>query len=121
MTRDGVFVFFYVDDIILGNHPSKREAADKAVEELKEKYTLTGGEPLKWFLGLEVIRDLDINRLVTDRTIRHDTPVSRMELLPRKDLATLAEINLYQRKVGSHLFVAVNTRPDVAFATSRLA
>jgi hypothetical protein len=135
MTRNGVFIFFYVDDIILGNHPDRREAADKAVEELKKKYTLTGGEPLKWFLGLEVIRDLDtqklwlsqaayidkINRLVTDRTIRHDTPMSRMELLPRKDLATHAEINLYQRKIGSLLFLAVNTRPDVAFATSRLA
>jgi hypothetical protein len=28
MVRDGVFIFFYVDDIILGNHPSQREAAD---------------------------------------------------------------------------------------------
>ncbi|KAK1911248.1 hypothetical protein P3342_011850 [Pyrenophora teres f. teres] len=46
--------------------------------------------------------------------------MSRAELLPRTDLAT-AEINLYQRKIGSLLFVAVNTRPDVAFATSRLA
>ena len=59
MTRNGVFIFFYIDDIILSNHPDRREAADKAVEELKKKYTLTRGEPLKWFLGLEVIRDLD--------------------------------------------------------------
>jgi hypothetical protein len=135
MIRDGVFIFFYVDDIILGNHPDKRAAADKAVEELRKKYTLTGGEPLKWFLGLEVIRDFEaqkvwlsqaayidkITRLVTDHTIRHETPMARIELLPRKDLATAAEINLYQRKIGSLLFVAVNTRPDVAFATSRLA
>jgi hypothetical protein len=47
MIRDGVFIFFYVDDIILGNHPNKRAAADKAVEELQKKYTLTRGEPLK--------------------------------------------------------------------------
>ncbi|KAK1912695.1 hypothetical protein P3342_004631 [Pyrenophora teres f. teres] len=134
MIRDGVFIFFYVDDIILGNHPDKREAADKAVEELRKKYTYRR-RTLKWFLGLEVIRDYEaqkiwlsqaayidkITRLVTDRTIRHDTPMSRAELLPRTDLATAAEINLYQRKIGSLLFVAVNTRPDVAFATSRLA
>ncbi|KAI1667990.1 polyprotein [Pyrenophora tritici-repentis] len=133
--RDGVFIFFYVDNIILGNHPNKRASADKAVEELRKKYTLTRGEPLKWFIGLEVIRDYKaqkvwlsqaayidkITRLVTDRTIRHDTPIAQIELLPRKDLATAAEINLYQRKIGSLLFVAVNTRPDVAFATSRLA
>lgn len=135
MTRDGVFIFFYVDDIILGNRPGKRDAADAAMEELKKKYSITGGDQVKWFLGLEVIRDLTaqkiwlsqaayidkITRFVVDRTIRHDTPMSRVELLPRKDLATHAEINLYQRKIGSLLFVAVNTRPDIAFATSRLA
>ena len=55
--RDRVFIFFYVDDIILGNHPNKQASADKAVEELRKKYTLTRGELLKWFLGLEVIRD----------------------------------------------------------------
>jgi hypothetical protein len=61
--RDGVFIFFYVDDIILGNYPNKRAAADKAVEELRKKYTLTGGEPLKWFLGLEVIRDFEAQKV----------------------------------------------------------
>jgi hypothetical protein len=63
MIRDGVFLFFYVDDIILGNHPNKRASADKAVEELRKKYTLTGGEPLKWFLGLEVIRDFEAQKV----------------------------------------------------------
>ena len=47
ITRSRVFIFFYVDNIILSNHPNRREAADKAVEELKKKYTLTRGEPLK--------------------------------------------------------------------------
>ena len=47
--------------------------------------------------------------------------MSRVKLLLRKDLALAAETNLYQQKISSLLFVAVNTRPDVAFATSRLA
>ncbi|KAK1912636.1 hypothetical protein P3342_004572 [Pyrenophora teres f. teres] len=127
MIRDRVFIFFYVDNIILGNHPDKREAADKAVEGLRKKYTYRR-RTLKWFLGLEVIRDYEaqkiwlsqaayidkITRLVTDRTIRHDTPMSRAELLPRTDLATAAEINLYQRKIGSLLFVASITEPPIA-------
>jgi hypothetical protein len=45
--RDGVFIFFYVNNIILSNYPNKRAAADKAVEELRKKYTLTREEPLK--------------------------------------------------------------------------
>jgi hypothetical protein len=45
--RNRVFIFFYVNNIILSNYPNKRAAADKAVEELQKKYTLTRGEPLK--------------------------------------------------------------------------
>ena len=44
-----------------------------------------------------------------------------MEQVPYKGLATASEVNRYQRKIGSLLFAAVTTRPDVAFATSRLA
>ncbi|HEY9845965.1 MAG TPA: Ty1/Copia family ribonuclease HI, partial [Candidatus Caenarcaniphilales bacterium] len=52
---------------------------------------------------------------------RHDTPMAAKELKPYLGLATPSEINKYQRKVGSLLFAAVTTRPDIAFATSRLA
>jgi hypothetical protein len=53
--------------------------------------------------------------------MRHDTPTSEIELKPRDSLAEPPEINRYQRKIGSLLFAAVTTRPDIAFATSRLA
>jgi hypothetical protein len=43
------------------------------------------------------------------------------ELLSRKFMAALLEIQAYQRKIGSLLFAAVSIRPDIAFATSRLA
>jgi hypothetical protein len=48
-------------------------------------------------------------------------PMTQTELQPRTGLATPAEIQRYQRKVGSILYIAVNTRPDIAFAVSRLA
>ena len=47
--------------------------------------------------------------------------MSGIELAPNSELATLAEVNRYQRKIGSLLFAAVITRLDVAFATSQLA
>jgi len=53
--------------------------------------------------------------------LRHDTPMSSIELSPRSGFASPSEINRYQRKVGSILFAAVTTRPDTAFASSRLA
>lgn len=135
MIRDKVFVFFYVDDIIIAYHQRNRQAAEAVVRELKEQYSLTGGKDLQWFLGVEVLRDRTqrkiwlsqaayvdkIARLATDKDIRHNTPMGRVELEPREGFATHAEINRYQRKIGSLLFAAVNTRPDVAFSVSRLA
>ena len=47
--------------------------------------------------------------------------MAAIELHPRKDLATLSDINRFQRKISLLLFAAVTTRPDIAFATSRLA
>src|SRR5690349_11643658 len=47
--------------------------------------------------------------------------MSTIEQVLNNGLATASETNRYQRKIGSLLFAAVTTRPDIAFATSRLA
>jgi len=47
--------------------------------------------------------------------------MAAIELLPREGFASKAEINRYQRKIGSILYAAVTTRPDIAFASSRLS
>ena len=47
--------------------------------------------------------------------------MSREELLPNEDIANHKEVIKYQRKIGSLLYTAVITRPDIAFAVSRLS
>jgi hypothetical protein len=135
LIKDGVIVFFYVDDIILAYHKEKEQEAQQAIKRLQDKYTFTGGNDLQWFLGMEVVRERanrkiqlsqasysdKISRLADKTNIRHDTPMASIELQPRRGLATPTEINKFQRKIGSLLFAAVTTRPDIAFATSRLA
>ena len=49
------------------------------------------------------------------------TPMIQEELLPYEEIASPRSANLYQRKVGTIMYAAVMTRPDVAFAASRLA
>jgi len=135
LLKDGVFIFFFVDDFILGYPKSNEALAQSFVQKLYTRYALTGGNDLKWFLGVEIIRNKSnqtiqlsqaayiekISRLIDKKDTRHDTPMSPVELKPQEGLATPSEINKYQRKIGSLLFAAVTTRPDVAFATSRLA
>jgi hypothetical protein len=135
MIKDGVIIFFYVDDIIIAYHSKQESEALKAIKRIQDKYLCTGGEDLQWFLGVEVTRNRKqktiqlsqaayvdkISLLINHQNVRHDTPMSGIELLPRDGLAAPAEINKYQRKIGSLLFASVTTRPDIAFATSRLA
>src|SRR3982075_4452797 len=42
------------------------------------------------------------------------------ELFPFDGIANYASINLYQRKTGTILYAAVITRPDIAYACSKL-
>jgi hypothetical protein len=55
--KDRVFLFFYVDDIILRYLKNKEHLANAIVQELQTKYTLTRREDLKWFLGVEIIQN----------------------------------------------------------------
>jgi hypothetical protein len=57
MIKDGIIIFFYVDDIIIMYYQSNVAAAEEIEQKLKEKYIITGGDDLQWFLGIEVIRN----------------------------------------------------------------
>src|SRR5690349_12264116 len=100
---------------------------------LREKYKLSGGDPVQWFLGIEVLRDRPKRQIWLTQTAYIEKiakladskksaaiPMTQEELRPRTGLASPAEIQRFQRKVGSILYAAVCTRPDVAFAASRL-
>ena len=93
---------------------------------------------LQWFLGIEIVRDRSrgliwlsqssyvekIARLAERTDLAHTVPMSSTELLPREQAQGRAlphEVNRFQRKIGSLLYAAVTTRPDIAFAVSRLA
>jgi hypothetical protein len=49
------------------------------------------------------------------------TLISSNELLPNQKHASPAKIQNYQQKIGLLLFAAIFTRPNIAFAISRLA
>ena len=58
--------------------------------------------------------------MVENKEIAVQTLISSIELFLQNNIALLSEITQYQKKVGSILYTAVITRPDIAFAVSRL-
>ncbi|KAL2137577.1 hypothetical protein VTI28DRAFT_8991 [Corynascus sepedonium] len=133
-TRDGIIVFFYVDDIVIAFREANRQQALRTMIQLRRRYDLTGGNNLQWFLGIEVLRDRKkrliwlsqssyIKKIAALAQLKPaaQSPMAKEELLPFDGVATTRDITTYLRKVGSLLYAAVITRPDVAFATSRLA
>ena len=47
MLKDGIIIFFYVDDIVLAYQKHKEEEARRLIEGVKQKYQLTGGHELQ--------------------------------------------------------------------------
>ncbi|OAQ57347.2 polyprotein [Pochonia chlamydosporia 170] len=134
--KNGIIIFFYVDDIVLAYQKGKENEMKYLTDQLQQKYQLTGGNPLQWFLGIEVIRDRDKRLIWLSQSAYIDkianlaiqnpdrwpnVPMSGPELLPYEERASIASIRKYQKKIGSILYAAVVTRPDIAFAVSRLA
>jgi len=136
--KGGVLIFFYVDDIVVAFRKGQAAIAQDLIQSLQSRYKLTGGAELQWFLGIEIVRDRSrgliwlsqssyvekIARLAERTDLAHTVPMSSTELLPREQAQGRAlphEVNRFQRKIGSLLYAAVTTRPDIAFAVSRLA
>ena len=135
-SREGMLIFFYVDDIVVAYSKENQSKVEATIAELRSCYTLTGGHELQWFLGIEVIRDRARKRIWLSQSDYIDklanlvtnsdgpftpVPMKQQELFPSEDKASPSSINLYQRRVGSILYAAVITRVDIAFAASRLS
>ncbi|RMZ92256.1 hypothetical protein DV736_g455, partial [Chaetothyriales sp. CBS 134916] len=135
-----IVVFFFVDDIVFCYRKSEQGQVDQVVKGLCTKYKMSRLGELKWFLGINVIRDrsqsklwlsqqayieMIANKYDCDRIEGQqkwpDTPMALEELLPYDQQASRESQVQFQKKVESILFAAITTRPDIAFAVSRLA
>ena len=50
--KNGIIVFFYVDDIIIVNHPAQRTHAMELRQQLNEQWELCDMGEAAWFLGI---------------------------------------------------------------------
>ena len=139
MYGHGMWVLFYVDDIGLSYFPKDEEKAQNFRKFLSQRFEIKYKGELKWFLGLEILRDREAGKLwISQRTYieklgtkfhlagkdKYYTvpiPNTTAGLVKNTEQATKATIQGYQVKVGSIGHAAVATRPDIAKAHSVLA
>jgi hypothetical protein len=137
-TNGRIIVFFYVDDVVILYHPKHESEFQEFKAALLSKYEFKDLGDLKWFLGIRIVRDLEQHKvwLCQDSYIekiartfhletgpRFDTPMATIHnnLLPNQNQATDQSIHAYQARIGSLIYAAINTRPDIARATNKLA
>ena len=134
------YLLVYVDDILV-LAPSTGER-DVIMEELKSLYDLRISERVELFLGVQLKWTLDSNGrihtlsmmqpLYTESVLRRfgleeskpaRTPMveSFFSGLAAEEDKSVVEVKRYEQMIGSLLYLALRTRPDIAVAVSILA
>lgn len=130
-----LIIGLYVDDmLILGRSLG---AVSEFKEEFSKMYKIKDLGEVRTFLGLEVTRDRASRTLTisqrsytlklideylggSDRT--DPTPTGGIQTLGKaKQNEPRADISLYQRAIGSLMYLQRGTRPDITFAVCRLS
>ena len=129
----GLIVVLYVDDVIIFHKDKK--PIDELIKALADEFPLTDEGDVTAYLGVEVTRRDDgsmhlrqpssIQKLLDligldDTSNPSDTPAV-VNPAPGKDGSPPSHKWSYPSAVGILLWLAFNTRPDIAFATSQAA
>jgi len=134
-TNGRIIVLFFVDDILMMFRPEYQYEWKQLEQALKNRVRLTGGSDIAAFLKIRVIRDRAQRALwlCQDQYIERITKAYGLDdgTCPSVPVTTKlsknetpqsgAFITLYQSKVGSILYAACQTRPDVMMPASELA
>lgn len=129
-----VLMLVYVDDILATGHPD--DIAD-ALKVITDRYDCSEVEVARSFLGMAITRDpaagtltLSQPTFVDELAKKHgfDVNVTYNQTIPIPDIrpdfdggAPLKPDNEYPSLVGSLLYLANCTRPDISFAVNTLA
>ncbi|OJT10684.1 Retrovirus-related Pol polyprotein from transposon TNT 1-94, partial [Trametes pubescens] len=141
--RDGthlVILAIHVDDCLITGSSTRLLAEYK--RQLAAKYKLTDLGPVSWLLGIKVSRDLSAHTLALSQHAYIEAIITRFNFDDLKPISTpmdptsqlsksqcpesaadVARMRRvpYKEAIGSLMYAAMGTRPDIAFAVSTLA
>jgi hypothetical protein len=138
--KDLIILAVHVDDCMVTG--SSTSLVSKFKVEMDKKYKLTDMGPANWLLGIKISRDFTnktislsqhayIEAIITrfnfndlkpsSIPIDPSAPLSRSQSPSKlEDIVKMKNVP-YREAVGSLMYAAMGTRPDIAFATSTVA
>jgi hypothetical protein len=134
---DGVHILLYVDDILILTAPGASATADRLKSELAHRFKMTDLGTASQFLGLEISYPGDgtialgqssyiaglLRRFGLSAANGVATPMDyRVRLdVAEGEMLSLEDQGLYLSIVGSLMYAAMATRPDISFAVAALS
>ena len=136
-----ILLFLFVDDMQAAFDKADEREWAEAHEELRRRFNITDLGESRFMLGMRITRDrrartikLDqelyaskaLEKFGLDRCTINSTPGSPSEDAEAasseqpSEMDQPCELKLYQEKVGTLLYAAISTRPDISYAVNRL-
>ncbi|KAI0992801.1 hypothetical protein K3495_g15383, partial [Podosphaera aphanis] len=133
--ENGIILFFYVDDSILAFDKKYEKEALDIQDKLSMLFPIKKLGEAKSFIGIKIIRDREKRKMwliqegYIDKIKKSFRPTNSGRMLtplaPDYDMSpnrgeklSADQIKIYQRKVGTAVYAAICTRPDIALAVS---
>ena len=127
-----LMVIVYVDDVIISS--LHQETGQTLIKELEEVFEIGEKGPVDWYLGISFddrgnyVRmsqkdyvDKMLTKYAVDLSRTEDTPMNDKIKLIKNDQDELDLTFDIKGKVGSLMYLAVCTRPDISYAVSVIA
>ena len=139
-TKPPSYLLSHVDDFLLINVLTR--VTHQIKSDLSKRFDITDSRPVNWILGIRVTRDRKNRLLLLSQESYIDSILDRFQLsdlkplsIPLEPLASFsvddspktpeeaaAMANIpYREAIGSLMYAAIGTRPDIAFAVSTLS
>jgi hypothetical protein len=130
-----IMLFLFVDDMQIGFDRRDRSEFERIHTALKDRFNITSLGDSKFMLGMRITRDRRARTIKLDQELYVTKALEKFglqECKPEKTPAvqstglnldrdtTPTDLKEFQEKVGTLLYAAISTRPDISFAVNQL-
>lgn len=131
-TGKQILLFLFVDDMQVAFDAADASEWAEAQQQLKDRFNITDLGESRLMLGMRIQRDRRARTLTLDQELYISKALEKFGLSECRQQRTPASAaacepdaqptdeKLYQEKVGTLLYAAISTRPDIAFAVNKL-